>query len=87
MKATGKPVGQSACTSCGSTTTGSMKEMHEYARRRRPSWRRCRARRARRPSPMLPTNPPEIHIAKGTPDEDKLAEWAKAGDDAFNKDD
>ena len=28
-----------------------------------------------------------MHVAKGTPDEDKLADWAKATDDAFNKDD
>ena len=30
------------------------------------------------PVPALPTNPPEMHVAKGTPDEDKLADWGKA---------
>jgi hypothetical protein len=35
--------------------------------------------------PVLPTNPPEVHVAKGGPDEDKLVDWAKGLDDAFNK--
>jgi ketosteroid isomerase-like protein len=39
------------------------------------------------PVPLLPTNSPEMHVAQGTPDEDKLADWAKGTDDAFSKDD
>jgi steroid delta-isomerase-like uncharacterized protein len=37
------------------------------------------------PAPVLRTNPPEVHIGKSTPDEDKLVDWAKANDDLFSK--
>jgi ketosteroid isomerase-like protein len=39
------------------------------------------------PVPPLPTNAPEMHAAKGTPEEDKLADWAKGMDETFSKDD
>jgi hypothetical protein len=39
------------------------------------------------PVPTLASNPPEIHQAKNTPDEDKLAEMAKAVDATMSKDD
>jgi uncharacterized protein (TIGR02246 family) len=38
------------------------------------------------PAPALPTGAPEVHVAKGTPDEDKAADFAKSFNDAFNKD-
>jgi ketosteroid isomerase-like protein len=38
------------------------------------------------PPPALPTGAPEVHVAKGTPDEDKAADWFKTFNDAFNKD-
>jgi ketosteroid isomerase-like protein len=38
------------------------------------------------PPPTLPTGAPEMHVAKGSPDEDKAADWFKSFNDAFNKD-
>jgi hypothetical protein len=35
----------------------------------------------------LPTGAPEVHFGKGTPDEDKLVDWAKKIDDTFSTDD
>jgi hypothetical protein len=39
------------------------------------------------PVPVVPTSAPEIHVAKGTPDEDKLADWAKSIDETVSKGD
>jgi len=39
------------------------------------------------PIEPLPTGAPEMHMAKGTADEDKLGDWAKKIEDAFNTDD
>jgi steroid delta-isomerase-like uncharacterized protein len=39
------------------------------------------------PVPIVPTSAPEIHVAKGTPDEDKLADWVKSIDETVSKGD
>ena len=39
------------------------------------------------PLEQPPTASPEMHVAKGTADEDKLVAWAKKIEDAFNTDD
>jgi uncharacterized protein (TIGR02246 family) len=39
------------------------------------------------PLAVPPAGAPEMHVAKGTPDEDKLVDWYKAANDTFNKDD
>ena len=86
MKATHKPVGQMRAHVYWFNDDGLVKEMHEYADDA-GLMAQMQNKKGAPPVPTLATNPPELHIAKGTPDEDKLADWAKAGDDAFNKDD
>jgi ketosteroid isomerase-like protein len=86
MKATKKPLGQHRLHILWFTEDGLIKEQHEYGDAG-GVFAQMKGARMAPPPPTLPTNPPEVHTAKGTPDEDKLADWAKANDDAFNKDD
>ena len=45
------------------------------------------AKRGAPPVPAVPAGAPEMHVSKGTPEEDKLASWGKASDEMFNKGD
>jgi predicted ester cyclase len=65
---------------------GLVKELHEYSDDA-GLMAQMMGKKGAPPIPTLPTNPPETHIGKGTPDEDTLATWVKGGDDVFNKDD
>jgi steroid delta-isomerase-like uncharacterized protein len=65
---------------------GLVTEMHEYGDDA-GLMAQMAGKKGAPPVPAVPTNPPQVHVAKGTPDEDKLAEWAKSTDEAFNKDD
>jgi hypothetical protein len=86
MKASKKPLGQHRLHVMWFNDDGLIKEQHEYGDSGGIAAQMKGAKMAP-PAPILPTNPPEVHVAKGTPDEDKLVEWVKANDDAFNKDD
>ncbi len=86
MKATKKPVGQYRVDVMTFNDDGLVKEMHEYGDDA-GFMAQMAGKKGAPPVPVLPTSMPELHIAKATPDEDKLADWGKAMDDAFSKDD
>jgi hypothetical protein len=86
FKATGKPVGEQRLHVMMFNDDGLVKEMHEYGDDS-TTMMQAQGKKGAPPIPTLPTNPPEVHSGKGTPDEDKLVTWAKAGDDTFSKDD
>jgi ketosteroid isomerase-like protein len=86
MKATNKPVGAQRVHVMWFTDDGLVKEMHEYGDDA-GTMAQMKGDKKAPPVPTVPTNPPEMHSAKNTPDEDKLASWTKGLDDAFNKDD
>ena len=65
---------------------GLVKEMHEYGDDA-GLMAQMSGKKGAPPVPALPTNMPELHVAKGTPDEDKLADWGKGVDETFSKDD
>ena len=86
IKASKKPIGQLRLIAMWFNDDGLIKEQHEYGDGGGVVAQMKGAKGA--PAvPTLPTNPPDIHTAKGTPDEDKLADWGKAMDDTFSKDD
>jgi ketosteroid isomerase-like protein len=86
LKATNKPVGQVRLHVYWFNDDGLIKELHEYADGA-GLMMQLQNKKGAPPVPVLPTNPPEIHVAAGTPEQDKLGDWAKGMDDAFNKDD
>jgi predicted ester cyclase len=86
IKASKKPAGQNRAHVLWFNDDGFVKELHEYADGA-GLLAQMQGKKGAPPVPALPTSPPEVHVAKGTPDEDKLADWAKGTDDAFNKDD
>ena len=86
MKATQKPVGQMRLHVYWFNDDGLVKEVHEYADDA-GLMAQIQGKKGAPPVPVLPTNEPEVHIAAGNPEQDKLADWAKSTDDAFNKDD
>jgi steroid delta-isomerase-like uncharacterized protein len=65
---------------------GLVKEIHQYADGA-GIMSQIQGKKGAPAVPALPTNPPQVHVAKGGPDEDKLVDLAKASDDTFSKDD
>jgi hypothetical protein len=86
MKATKKPAGQFRVDVMWFNDDGLVKEMHEYGDDA-GMMAQMSGKKGAPPVPALPTNMPELHVAKGTPDEDKLADWGKGVDETFSKDD
>lgn len=86
MKASKKPVGQLRLHVMWFNDDGLVKEMHEYGDDA-GLMAQMSGKKGAPAVPVLPTNPGEVHIAKGTPEEDKLADWVKGMDDTFSKDD
>jgi steroid delta-isomerase-like uncharacterized protein len=86
MKATNKPVGSTRLHIMWFNDDGLIKEMHEYGDDA-STMQQMMGKKGAPPAPTVPTNPPEVHTAKGTPDEDKLVDWIKPAYDALNKDD
>jgi ketosteroid isomerase-like protein len=86
VKASKKPTGEMRAHVMWFNDDGLVKEVHQYADGA-GMMAQLEGKPKAPPVPMLPTNPPDVHTAKGTPDEDKLVEWVKTVDDAFNKDD
>jgi uncharacterized protein (TIGR02246 family) len=86
IKATKKPIGAMRLHAVWFNDDGLVKEVHEYGDFA-GVMAQMKGAKGAPPVPTVPTNPPEMHVAKGTPDEDKLIDWAKAMDDSFSKDD
>jgi steroid delta-isomerase-like uncharacterized protein len=85
IKATKKPVGQLRVNIYFFDDDGRVKEVHEYGDDV-GLLVQMQGKKGAPPVPLVPTNPPQVHIAKED-DGDKLANWAKSIDDRFNKDD
>lgn len=86
IKASNKPVGGMRVHVSWFNDDGLVKEEHEYADQA-AILAQMQGKKNAPPVPTLPTNKPEMHLAGGNPEHDKLVDWAKAWDDAFNKDD
>jgi ketosteroid isomerase-like protein len=86
MKATKKPVGGFRVNIGWFNDDGSLRELHTYADAAGVV-AQIQGKPNAPPVPVLPTNPPDVHVGKGTSEEDKLGDWAKGIDDAFNKGD
>jgi ketosteroid isomerase-like protein len=86
MKATKKPVGEYRVDVMQFNDDGLVKEMHEYGDDA-GLMAQMSGKKGAPPLPTLPTNMSELHVSKGTPEEDKLADWAKSMDDTFSKGD
>ncbi len=86
MKATKKLVGQLRLHVMWFNDDGLVREMHEYGDDT-GLMAQMSGKKGAPPVPVLPANTPELHIAKGTPEEDKLADWVKAMDETFSKGD
>jgi steroid delta-isomerase-like uncharacterized protein len=86
MKATGKPVGQMRLHVYWFNDDGMIKEVHEYGDDA-GLMAQMTGKKGAPAVPVLPTNPPEVHVAKADDADEKLATWAKSIDDGFNKDD
>jgi steroid delta-isomerase-like uncharacterized protein len=86
MKATNKPVGQMRVHIYWFNDDGLIKEVHEYGDEA-GLIAQMQGKKTAPPVPTVPTNPPEMHLGNGSADQDKPADFAKAYDDAFNKDD
>jgi ketosteroid isomerase-like protein len=86
MKASKKPVGQIRLGVLWFNDDGLVKEQHEYGDDA-GLMAQMAGKKGAPAVPMLPTNMPDVHLAKGTPDEDKLVEMAKGMDPLFSKDD
>jgi ketosteroid isomerase-like protein len=86
MKATKKPVGGYRIHVAWFSDDGLVKEVHQYADGG-ALMAQMQGKPNAPPVPAIPTNPPEVHVSKGSPDEDKLVDWLKSVDDTFDKDD
>jgi|SRR5580692_11295720 ketosteroid isomerase-like protein len=86
VKATKKPVGGLRVHVAWFNDDGLVKELHEYGDAA-GMMAQMKGKAGAPPVPTLSTNAPEIHVAKSSPDEDKLVDWLKTVDDAFNTDD
>ncbi len=86
MKATNKQAGGTRLHVMWFNDDGLIKEMHQYGDGS-STMMQIMGKKGAPPVPTIPTNPPEMHVSKGTPDEDKLADWGKSIDDTWSKDD
>jgi ketosteroid isomerase-like protein len=86
VKATKKPLGERRLIVTWFNDDGLVKEQHEYGDGA-GVMAQMKGAKGAPPVPAVPTNAPEVHVAKGGPEEDKLADWARAMDETFSKDD
>lgn len=86
IKASKKPVGQTRLHVLWFNDDGLVKEQHEYGDGA-GLMAQLKGLKAAPAVPTVPTGAPEIHVSKGTPDEDTLAEAGKKMDETFSKDD
>jgi ketosteroid isomerase-like protein len=83
MKATGKPYGGVDLIVMTFNNDGLITNVHDYFDV--PGFM-AQIKGAKKAPALetLPSGPPEVHVAKNTPDEDKLTEWAKTFNETFN---
>jgi ketosteroid isomerase-like protein len=86
MKATKKPIGQTRMHIMWFNDDGLVKEEHQYADAT-GIMAQMKGAKTAPAAPTVPASAPETHVAKGAPEEDKLADWGKAMDESFSKDD
>jgi hypothetical protein len=86
IKATNKPMGTKRAAVYVFDDDGLVKEQHIYADVAAMR-AQMRGDKTAPPAEPAPAGDAEVHVAKGTPDEDKLADWAKKIDDTFSTDD
>ena len=86
MKASKKMAGQTRLHIAWFSDDGLIKEEHEYADAT-GLMAQIAGKKGAPAVPTVPSNPGEVHVSKGGPDEDKLADWGKGMDETFNKDD
>jgi len=86
LKATGKPVGLVALRVMRLSDEGLVQQEREYADVS-GLVAQMMGKKDAPPPPILPSNTLDMHTAKGTPDEDQLAAWAKGMDQTFDKGD
>ena len=86
FKATGKAVGAPRVHVMFFNDDGLIKEMHEYGDDL-TTMMQAQGKKDAAAVPTIPTNPPEVHVSKGSPDEDALVAWAKGLDDTWSKGD
>jgi hypothetical protein len=85
MKASKKPFGGHRLVIALLNDDGLMTQTHEYTDVS-GSMAQVKGAKDAPPVPTVPTST-EFHWAKNTPEEDKLVDWMKTTNDAFNKDD
>jgi len=86
LKATKKPAGSQAVFVYAFNDDGLVKESRQYGDDA-GFLAQMKGAKGAPPVPVVPTSPPEVHVAKGTADDDKLADWAKSIDDVVSKGD
>jgi ketosteroid isomerase-like protein len=86
MKATKKPVGAMIAQVYTFNDDGLVKELHQYADMG-GVMAQMKGTKGAPAVPTVPTNPPEMHMAKASPDEDKLGDLGKLIDATMSKDD
>ncbi len=86
MKASKKAVGQTRLHVLWFNDDGLVKEQHEYGDGA-GLMAQMKGAKAAPPVPTVPASVPEMHVSKGAPDEDKLADGGKKMDETFSKDD
>jgi steroid delta-isomerase-like uncharacterized protein len=86
LKATKKPAGNQGVFVYTFNDDGLVKEARQYGDDA-GFLAQMKGSKGAPPVPVVPTSAPEIHVAKGTPDEDKLADWVKSIDETVSKGD
>jgi steroid delta-isomerase-like uncharacterized protein len=86
VKASKKAVGQTRLHVIWFNDDGLVKEEHEYGDGA-GLMAQMKGAKGAPPVPTIPSGPPEMHVSKGAPEEDKLADGGKKMDETFNKDD
>jgi uncharacterized protein (TIGR02246 family) len=85
MKASNKPFGVSDFIVMSFSDNGLITSVHDYVDA--PGFMAQLKGAKNAPAlATLPSGPPEVHVGKGTPEEDKLVDWAKTFNDSFNAD-
>jgi ketosteroid isomerase-like protein len=86
LKASHRPVGLVALRVMRVDDDGLVSQAHEYADTA-GLVAQMEGKKSAPAAPILPSNTLDLHVAKGTPEEDQLAVWARGLDETFGKDD
>ncbi len=86
VKGTHKPVGAPRLQIAWFNDDGLIKKIHEYGDDESILYQGT-GKKGAPPLPVFPANGPTVYVAKGSPDEEKLVEWAKSTYETFSKND